>query len=569
MTEKLWALPELDQIQVKSLVRQMNVSMAVASVYLVRGLDTPDKVEEFCNPNINELHDSYLLPDMKKAVDRIIEALRDNEKIMIVGDADCDGISATALVVYALRAMGADVIYRIPNRLTDGFGIKTGDVELALEKSVGLVITVDNGIDSYRSAEIAKKIFIDLIITDHHEPSSDGTLPSALAVVNPKRHDSIYPFDGLSGVGIAFKLMLAVAEKIGCNRESIINQLIEFVALGTVADMMPMLGENRILVSQGCQALTDSCKPGIHALLSATRIKVVDSNSIGFYIAPLINASARLGQPELAVELLLADNKTDASRLARRLIELNEERKRLQADMTIEILQAIPKRVDDPIIFSSGRNRHLGLLGLAANTLTDIFNRPAFVCSIQDDGTVRGSARCPKKSFGLTAVKEIQEEHNIMENVGGHEEAFGWMLRSDDLPFFRELLIKHASEHYDYEDTFLEIDARLPIDEIHLGTYQQLTKLAPYGNRNPEPMFLTERLSIENSVAIADGRHLKLQLRDSAGRKAISGIYWRMGDSIDLFQRGKIVDVVYSLGVNDFAGRKEIMLTIEDIQATE
>ena len=406
---------------------------------------------------------------------------------------------------------------------------------------------------------------MDLIITDHHEPSVGGILPNVLAIINPKRKGSLYPFNSLSGVGVAFKLMLAVAVQIGCNHDAIVHQLIEFVALGTIADMMPIIRENRFLVAQGCKALSKSSKPGIQALLNISSIRNVDSNSIGFYIAPLINACARMGFPHFALELLLAKNKQIAKNIAIDVADYNQQRKIIQDEMTIKILQSLVENSDDSIIFSSGENYHKGLLGLAANSIMDIYEKPTFICNIDNEGKVRGSCRS-QKPFSLTAVKEINEEHEILYKLGGHQAAFGFELPAENLLIFRELLNKRFAEFPNEDEALLEIDARLPFEEININTYQTISTLSPYGNGNSEPIFLTENIVVESCNSIANGKHLKLQLSDPSRQKNVIAIWWRMGSEINRFHPGAKVDAVYKLGINEFRGTTDMQLVIEDLQ---
>lgn len=564
---KTWCLPDIDESSVVSLAEQLGVPVPVASVYLVRGLATAEEATEFTATVPDQLRDPYLLPDMEAAVERVVEAIRNGDNILVHGDGDADGICSAALVSCALESLGADGFCHVPCRLSDGFGLTADTIDRAKELGVSLIITTDCGTESFEAAERAYDD-IHLVITDHHEPCADGSIPECTAVVNPKRLDSTYPFPHLSGTGVAFKLMHAVYERLGVDPAGYLPHLLEYVGIGTVADCVSMTGENRALVAMACEQLSQTRKAGFIELMKAASIRGnVDTTAIGYYLAPWINSSARFGKPELALQLLLESRSARAKELAGQLKLLNDERKIAQENLLSLVITTLPDDpYEHPILLAAGENWHPGLIGLVAGKLASEFGKPSFVCSINENGNAKGSCRAGTPYINVLGLLDTCSD--ILTRYGGHAAAAGLELPAQYLPELESRLSTAAaaaisgSEANDY----LEIDAYLPFREITGTTYEAVQTLAPFGTDNPEPLFFSPDLVVAQSYTFGrDGRHLGLALTDSERQECVRAIGWNRGDLIDQFPRGVMVDLAHKMALD---GRKSesINLIIEDIR---
>lgn len=561
--KRTWCLPDLDPTQVAAFAREIGVSEAIASVYLVRGLDTAQNVVDFTNPGMGVIHDPYLLPDMVPAVDRLVSAMENNECILIHGDADCDGITSTALLTHGFQALACDVICHVPNRLTDGFGLTVESVDHAKTAGVSLIVTVDCGTEAFAAAERCRELGIDLIITDHHEPRRDGDIPHCVACVNPKRRTSLYPFAGLSGAGVAFKAMQALGERLGCNQDDLCADYLPLVALGTIADCSSMLGENRWLVQQGLQRLNRSNIPGISELVKVSGVKVTDTSSVGFFISPIANATCRLGKPEVALQLLLESETFKARFIAHQLKELNEQRKALQFELMGRL--ELPEDISEhPLLFAAAEDLHLGLIGLVAGNIANNLGRPALVGSISGD-RVKGSCRSVE---GFDILAALDSCSDLLTRYGGHKMAAGFELPLNNLDALEERLVNYAESFGGIEqDCSLKIDAELQFFEITEKTHAAISALAPFGADNPEPLFYSPELVVVQAASFGKGgAHLKLVLSDGKGKSAVQAILWNEGFRKQEFPRGVLVDVVAKMGVDTYHGSGALMLTLEDVR---
>jgi len=564
---KTWSMPVLDESQVRELATELNVSETIARVHLIRGLYSYASISDFCNLNLTKIHDPYLLPDMKQAVDRLVRAVQKDELIMVVGDCDADGVSSTALALYALRAFGANVHYLIPTRY-DGFGLSVNLVNMAIESEAAVLLTVDCGTEGFLAAEHAKLSGMDLVITDHHEPRNDGLIPECVACVNPKRRNSLYPFPHIAGVGVVFKLMLALCEKLDFDTEDAFNQLIEYVAIGTCADVVSMTAENRVLVDYGCKKLSNTEKVGLRKLTKSAGVRRVDSESIGFFIAPMINAACRLEEPETAVKLLLETDEIVAEELADTLKQMNGERKALQEDLLNHIMNSVPEEADvRNIHFYAGEEWHRGLIGLVAGNISSSSSKPSFVCSIESDGIAYGSCRSTATFHILDALHSCSD---LLISYGGHSQAAGFKVEANNLQALDERLNQCALEFFGevVADEILEIDAELKFSEISLDTLTALEHLAPWGQDNPQPKFYTPGLVVVQSSAFCGGKHLKLMLAGASDSNRISAVAWNMGDRAQDFPNGVVVDVVYSLELDAYKVKPCLGLRIVDIECS-
>ncbi len=467
-------------------------------------------------------------------------------------------------MVKALSKMGGNVIAQIGNRL-DPFGLTTQAVRKANQQHAHVVVTVDCGMKAFEAAERAGELGMDLIITDHHQPSPDGRLPHCVACVNPNRQDSEYPFPGLAGVGVALKLALALAERMGCSPDCVLNQLVEYVAIGTVADVVPMLGENRILTWLGCERMMRTDKPGIDQLIRTSGAGRIDSTSIGFRLAPRINAADRLFEPQIALELLLESESGKARLLADRLDAMNAERKELQVRIVTQIRSDLPDDLSDVhAIVLSSNEFHVGINGLVCTSLANDLGKPTFISTIDENAVAKGSCRGIPGFDVLDALRHVGD---LLEGFGGHPAAAGYTIQSRHLPALAERLNEYAREVLEHqEQPSLEIDARMTHSEISMETYHAICELAPFGKDNPEPIFLTERLRLEHSTRFGkEDAHLRLALSDSQGRR-LDAIFWRNGHSIEQFPFGAHLDVVHKLCVDEYRNNHNLMLTVEDMR---
>ena len=590
--ETIWNLKKNDQAIVRELAYELDIPQSVAGVMVGRKIDTVKKANNFLNLDIKKLHNPILLPDAMKAIERIDKAINTGEKIFVWGDYDVDGITSTAIVVTALKKMGANLEYKVPHRTEDGYDIKLPSVDEAIYRKATLLISVDCGILAFETAKYAEECNLDLIITDHHHPSDDGKIPHCIAVVNPNRDDpeypgehfkdhktsdfKRYPFNSLAGCGIAFKLMLGLAKHRNLNLMEYVDELIEFAALGTVADVAPMIDENRVIVNYGCGRLSRSNKPGIKELLRIANVKDVTTTSIGFQIGPRINAIGRLADAGTALDLMLAENDVIAHMLASKLDRANRQRQEQQEDATKKAIQYVMDNYDlenEHIIIVGADDWHPGLIGLIAGKLVETFNKPSLVCAYKSDGYAKGSCRSTKDFNILNALKSdgawdlFKKKNDGSAVCGGHAFAAGFELPIDNIQKMRLALNKYASKILGEpkKEKVIEIDARMPFHELTLKNYKELCKLSPFGAENTNPLFVTKKLSISEIKQLSGGKHIKLKLTDG-DKSYINAVGWKKGDLADVFSVDDIVDIVYSIDLDTYANNRGLILILEDIK---
>lgn len=479
------------------------------------------------------LHDPFLLPDMKRSVTRIEQALANGEKIAVYGDYDVDGITATCLMTDYLRSKGADCIYFIPNRIEMGYGLHAAALEQIRNQGVKLVVTVDVGVTAFDAAKAAADMGLDLIITDHH--TCRDHLPQALAIVNPKRDDNNYPFVGLAGVGVAFKLICAIEG----STETLLEKYGDLVALGTVADIVPLVGENRYITRRGLETLAK--RQGIAALLAlqGKEDKPITSSTIAFSIAPLLNAAGRMKNAELALELLLTDDTERTKYLAMLLTDLNEQRKEIETEMHRQALEMCAESGDsDPAIVLAHKDWHPGVTGILASKLLERYKKPVFL--ITHDGVgAKGTARCPKH---MDLIALLEQCSDILSAFGGHSAAAGFSIDAERIDEFTTAIKNAAasSKQLPREEALL-IDALIAPREISRINAEKIAAVGPFGAGNPEPVFQLNRAVIERVIPLKEGRHLRLQV-NAEGMSftaicfgfALNGFPYKAGDTVDL-----------------------------------
>ncbi len=525
------------------------------------------------------LNDPYLMRDMDRIVERVAKAIRRGEHIVVFGDYDVDGVTSTAVLLDFFDSVGAHASFLLPDRYRDGYGIKPPGVARALKMGAQLIVTADNGISAFEAVDTANAAGVDVVVIDHHHPQADhecpqrDKLPDALALVNPNRSDCDYPFKGLAAVGLAFKVVQALASEfiVESERRRYLNALLDLVALGTVADMAPMIAENRLLTRHGMQVLSRTPRPGLQALKAVARAthRSVDTTTIGFFLGPRINSAGRLSSADLALDLLRSDDHARAQRLADTLNGLNGERQTLQSDGMAQAERMVEEEGLDAqrILVVRGENWHLGVVGLIAGRLVEKFYRPALVCThFRKDGIYTGSART---AGGYNIVEAIFRVSDLLTEFGGHADAAGFSVPADKYPEFRARLIADAAERLS-EDALtpqLEVDVVLKPPDISLATVEALGKLAPFGAKNESPRFVARNCRIADARAVGRGAHLKLSV--DTGANLHDAIWFRNGERVYELSVGDRVDLAFALDANTWQGRTKVQMVVEDMRSAD
>ena len=517
------------------------------------------------------LHPPEQMQDMSTAVMRLERAVRVREKIVVYGDYDVDGVCSTTVLMDFLKHVGADCDCLLPDRHKDGYGLKPPGVERALAKGARLIVTVDNGISAYDALELAAVRGVEVVVVDHHHQLAE--LPRALAIVNPNRRDCAYPFKDLAGVGVTFKLVQALSEAFlaGEERRCYLNELLDLVALGTVADLVPVLGENRLFIQRGLQILQRTKRLGLHALKRVAKIRdqSLDAASLGFGLGPRINAAGRLKTPDLALRLLRSEDEGEAAQLADELNRLNSQRQVWQREGIREVEEQVGpgEDVEDHIIVVLGE-WNAGIVGLLASKLCEKYARPAVVCTQDSDhGFCVGSARsipCYDISEGIHACEEHLETH------GGHPAAAGFSLVVDAFDAFRLALIDHANAHISAEalQPVLDIDLMLKPTDLTLYTVEQLAALEPFGNGHRRPVFALEDCRVVWSRQIGpDGRHFKAELE--VGSRRCAALWWNQKDLEGKVRPGDRLSVAFELEADTYTGNGAVQMVIKDLHLRE
>lgn len=591
--ETQWTFKKYDINLVREMAYELDLPQFIAKLLISRGIESIKEANKFLNLDIKSLYNPMLLPDAHKAIVRISKAIDAHEKIFVWGDYDVDGITSTAIVVFALQKMGANLEYKVPHRIEDGYDIKVNSVDEAIYRNAQLLISVDCGILAFETAEYASKCGIDLIVTDHHHPSDDGRIPNCIAVVNPNRDDpeypgqyfkkddnfKRYPFDYLAGCGIAFKLMLGLAKYRNHDVMEYVDELIEFAALGTVADVAPMIDENRVIVSYGCGKLARSTKPGVKELLRIANVKDVNTTSIGFQIGPRINAIGRLADSNTALSLFLADNDITANFLANQLNNANVKRQEQQEKATQFAIKYVEDNFDldnEHILVVGSDDWHPGLIGLIAGKLVEKFNKPTLVCSFKSDGYAKGSCRSTKNFNILNALKSEKVYHLFKKKTdgsivcGGHAFAAGFELPISNINLLRKFLNEYAREIIGEPSAIksIEIESKLNFEEINYKTYALINKLSPFGSMNNVPIFATQKVKIQETKILSKGKHIKYKFEDNEN-KTFFGLGWNKGHFSDKYCTGDLVDIVYTIEQDSFSSHNNIVLVLEDIKHSQ
>jgi single-stranded-DNA-specific exonuclease len=514
------------------------------------------------------MHSPSLMTDVDKAVERLARAVRGGERMVVFGDYDVDGVTSTALLLESLQQVGGDAQYLLPDRHQDGYGLKPPGVERALKMGADLIVTVDNGMSAFEALELAAARNVDVVVVDHHRQLGD--LPRAVAIVNPNRDDCSYPFPDLAGVGVAFKVVQALCEELmeSGQRRRFLNDLLDLVALGTVADMMPVLGENRLYIQRGLQVLSRTQRPGLRQLLLAAGYanKPVDAAAVAFHLGPRLNVAGRLETPDLALRLLMTRDDGEGAGLAQELNALNSRRQVLQRAGAAEAEALVSSQIlqEETMIILLGESWHLGVIGLLASRLSEKHARPAVVCTAQrQDGTYTGSARSIP-AYDISAG--VSTCGDLLLNYGGHPGAAGFTLPQEAFEEFRVRLLEHARTRLSEADLqpTLEIDLLLRPQDVSSGTLNSLRQLEPFGQGNPAPLFCARGCHITRARAIGKGGdHLKVELRH--GDTRCGGVWWNKGQYTGALHSGARVDVAFSLQADTYSGGNAVQMILQDM----
>ncbi len=558
MSRKKWTVQKLNKDLASTIAERYSIDPLTALLLTQRGFDTFDKLDEFFDDS-EEWIDPFLLPDMDKAVERINEAIFDGERICVYGDYDCDGVTSTTILYSYLEAQGADVTYMLPERERDGYGLSNQVVDRIAATGTKLIITVDNGISSVEEAKYIKEKGMELVVTDHHLEGDE--LPDCVAVVDPHRNDKDCPFEDYAGCGVALKLCCAMEG----SDEEVMQEFADIAALGTVADMVPLVGENRKIVLYGLKLLNTYRKPGIEAILEKAGLseKTLDSTSISFGIAPRINAAGRMGTAERALDLLLADDPYSASEMAEEVNVMNSQRHSEEDKIfteAIAYLQDHPELAHMPILVVSGKGWHEGVLGIVASKLLERYLRPVIVLTDKGD-LCKGSARSIE---GFSIYDAMNSCRDMLNTFGGHELAAGMSIKTEWLDEFREKINEYAYENASvYPET--RIDCKLNPAGLSMDVLDSIRMMEPFGTGNTSPVFGLYGVVIDSVQGMGnEGRHKRLTFHKDGDRTMVNGIFFNQPEFP--YQRGDKVDLVVTLGRNEYRGNVSLSVYIRDIR---
>ena len=562
-----WQAPKEESKQAQSLAQDLKVSPLLARLLLQRGLQTPDEATAFLNPRLEDLHDPYLMRDMERVTERIWQAQAQQEKILIYGDYDVDGITSTVVLKRALEMLGMEADFHIPARLKDGYGLQPEVLRQAKERGFQLAISVDSGIRAFESCRVAKEVGLDLIVTDHHTPEQE--LPPAYAILNPKRADCPYPYKELAAVGVVFKLVQALFQKAG--RGQLVHHFLKLAAIGTVADVVPVTGENRVIVKHGLKGLANPRNVGLQELLCGAGVTgEPDLFDIGFRIAPRINAVTRMGGGREVVDLFWLQDRQQAHKLVEEMNLKNQERRQCETEILNQIEQRVEKRPEEfqkTFLVVAGRDWHRGVIGIVASRVAERFFRPALIVSVSDQGC-QGSGRSIP-NFSLIEALDAHSEHFVRH--GGHAQAVGCSMQLDSIddPRLADLarsLDEYACKHLSEEDLVprLDISSYVEPDEVDRGLFDEVQRLAPWGTGNPEPVFASRRIQLAGGPWILKDRHLKFKVQCNGSR--LDAIWWKNAAAAAQISPQSRVDLAYTMKNDVYRGREKLMLTVRDIR---
>ncbi|HAN21127.1 MAG: single-stranded-DNA-specific exonuclease RecJ [Clostridiales bacterium GWF2_36_10] len=571
MNTRRWLIQKTDKEKCAVLQRELDLLPVTAKLLYNRELDTPEKARAFLCKESFILHDPFLLKDMDKAVERINYAITNHQRVCIYGDYDVDGVTATTLLYTYLIEKGVNCHYFIPERITEGYGLNTSFIS-RMQGEVDLVITVDTGITAIEEVDLAKQLGIDMIITDHH--SCRTTLPNAVAVVNPHREDSDYPFKQLAGVGVVFKLLCA----LDGDTQYICDRYAEIVAIGTIADVMPIIDENRCITSIGLKKLENTSYPGLYALMQQSGVikndkncKKIISSTVGYIIAPRLNAAGRISSASRAVELLLSDNQDAADFIAMELCEINKLRQKTEQEIYEQAIAEISTlQSDNKFLVLSSHGWHQGVIGVVASKIAEKYSLPCILFSVSD-GIGKGSGRSVK---GFSLMDALSACSDLLIEYGGHELAAGLSIEEKNIEEFRRRINEYTEEFLPQTESVLtiDVDCEVDFDEINLQSIEEIQWLEPFGLQNPVPIFVMRNVVISDINSLSGGKHVRLKLRPlftGTKNQELNGVYFGMSQNNLRFYIDDVCDIAFSVDVNEYMGIQTPQLLIRAVKHSE
>lgn len=561
-----WLLPDPDRTDWSALAQELSLPVLAVKLLAQRGFLTADAMRSFLAPRLEDLNDPMLLPDIEPALDRIVRAMKQHERILVFGDYDVDGTTGTALLVRALTSLGAQTGSYTPHRAREGYGLSETGVRQAKDEGYSLIVTTDCGTTDFPEIDLARNLGIDVVVTDHHETKDH--LPAAIAVINPKRSDSRYPFPELCGCGVAFKLAQALAARLGASPESI-HEHLDLVALATIADIVPLSGENRILAKHGLAQLARTRKPGLRALLEVTRLENRELNSydVGFVLGPRINASGRMAEGASSVRLLLTEDKQEALQLARELDSANNERRRVEESTVESALRQIQERKLEQrsVLVLADETWHEGVIGIVASRVADRFYRPAIMIAL-DGNRGKGSGRSIPGFHLHDALKACESE---LLGFGGHKYAAGLTIERDRIETFDRLINDHADKVLTPEllTRRLTAHAFAELQELNPELLKALRRFEPFGADNPRPLFAALGLEVVGFPRKVGNDHLRFTVREKKGC-FLPAIAWGRAEDILHIEAGKEnhLDILFQFDEHSYAGKTSLQLNVKDMR---
>ena len=554
---KKWEYYDTDAKEIKKIENEYNVSNLVATVIYNKNIQS--SIDVFLNPTRKDFYNPFLMPDMEIAVNRVIKAIENNEKVIIYGDYDVDGITSITVLKKFLQDRGLVVDSYIPNRLDEGYGLNKKAIDYIVSKNYTLMITVDCGISGIEEVEYANSLGLETVITDHHEPAE--VLPNALAVVDAKRKDNKYPFNQLAGVGVVFKLIQAISIKFNLEEKEYLKFL-DIVCVGTISDIVPLVDENRVISKLGLKLVAVTKNIGLRALLNAAGCKNIDSTAISFGIAPRVNACGRLGFEQEALNLFLTDNIVEAQEIAKRLNKYNSDRQQKEVKIFNDAIKMIEEgEKNKKCIILGKENWHHGVIGIVSSKVTEMYYKPSIlICFEGDEG--KGSGRSVQ---GFDLHEALTKCPNYIERFGGHSMAIGITIKKSDFENFKNDVEQYVENtNIDELVPIIKIDKEITIEDMNIKTINDLKALEPYGEANKMPIFIYKNLKIDSIRALSEGKHIKLTLRDK--NVVFDAIGFNMGKLVNEYLLGEKVDIVGSLELNKFNGRESIQINLKDMR---
>lgn len=548
---KKWEFYGENSEEIIDIAKKHNISELLTKILVNRGITDDKEIDTFLNPTRNDFYDPYLMPDMDKAVERIIKAINNQEKVMIYGDYDVDGITSITVLKKFLEERGLKTGHYIPNRLEEGYGLNENAIRSIAEQKYTLMITVDCGISGIGEVELANQLGIETIITDHHEQSE--SLPNAYAIINAKRKDSQYPFRGLAGCGAVFKLIQAISLRLGLEEKEFLKYL-DIVCVGTISDIVPLVDENRVIAKLGLKLVAQTRNIGLRELILQSGYKKIDSNTISFGVAPRINACGRMGYQEEALDLFLTNNIEEARKITARLNSYNLERQTKEKDIFEQAIKELEKEDIEKLntIVLSGDNWHHGVIGIVASKLTEKFYKPTILICFEDN-IGKGSGRSLP---GFDLHEALVETSAYLEKYGGHEMAVGLSLKKEKYNDFKLAFEEIAkSKNIQQIIPVIKIDSIITAKDVNKKTIQDLEMLEPFGEKNKNPIFVYKNLKIDSIRALSEGKHLKLTLKDD--NLLINAIGFNLGYLSEEYLIGDKIDIAGNLEINKYGRRRD------------